>query len=117
MLLPLLIALQIPFVVTAETQVPATRSCRTDVSAVPVAAAIAVVPQTIVVAVAMHHQDVVGDDDGVEGPIGGGANGKQAIVVDKTGSPAVLYSNAARITAWLSDLVDAVDPLAAALGR
>lgn len=115
--LSLLIALQIPLVVTAETQVPATRSCRANVAAVVVATT--VVPQTIVVAVAtVHHHEVVGDDGGVEEPVGGGTNGKQAIAVDNTsGSPTVLYSNAAQITTWLDSLVDAVNPLATALGR
>lgn len=115
-LLPLLIVLQIPLVITTETQVPTTRSCRADVAAILVATA--AVAETIVVAVAtVHHQEIVGDDGGVEGPVGGGANGKQAIAVDNTsGSPTVLYSNAARITAWFGGLVNAVDPLAAALG-
>lgn len=86
---------------------------------VSVAAAAIAVFQTIVVAVAtVHHHDVVGDGGGHEGPVGSGANGKQAIAVDNTsGSPTVLYSNAARIAAWFGGLVDAVDPLAAALGR
>lgn len=112
LLLPLLIALQIPFVVTAETQVPATRSCRADVAAVSVVAV--VVPQTIVVAV-VHHHDVVGD--GGEGSVSRGTNGKQTIAVDNTsGSPTVLYSNAAWITAF-GGPVDTVDPLATAFGR
>lgn len=112
-LLQLLIALQTPLIVTAETQVPATRSCR----AVAVAATAAVAPQTIVVAT-VHHHEVVGDGGGVEEHVGGGANGKQTIAVDNTsGSPTVLYSNAAQITAWLDGPVDAVDPLATALGR
>ena len=77
MLLPLLIALQIPLVVTAKTQVPATRSCRVDVITIPVATAVVVVPQTIVVTVAtVHHHNVVGDGSGIEGSVGSGANGK-----------------------------------------
>jgi len=73
-LLPLLIALQIPLVITAETQIPTTRSC----CAVSVAAvvAVAVVPQMIVVAVAtVNHHNAVGDGGGIKGPVGG-ANGK-----------------------------------------
>ena len=78
LLLPLLIALQIPLVVTAKTQVPATRSCRVDIVTIPVATAVAVIiPQTIVVTVAtVHHHNIVGDGSEVEGPIGSGANGK-----------------------------------------
>lgn len=112
-LLHSLIALQIPFVVTAETQIPATRSCRTAAAAAPVA------PQPTVAAVAtVHHHDAVADGDGVEGSAGGGANGKQAIAVGNTsGSPTVLYSNAARITTQFGDLVDAANPLAGAFGR
>lgn len=112
-LLLLLIALQIPFVVTAETQIPATRSCRA-------AAAVVAAPQTTAVAAVatVHHHDAIADGDGVVGSGGGGANGKQATAVDNTsGSPTVLYSNAARITAQFGDLVDAADPLAGAFGR
>lgn len=68
----------------------------------------------VVAAMMMHHHDVVGDGD--EGSVGGDANGRQTIAVNNTdGSPVVLYSNAARLAAWLGDLVGAVDSLAAAL--
>lgn len=67
----------------------------------------------VVVAVTMHHYDVVADA-GDEGFSAGDTNGRQTIAVINTdGSPAVLYSNAAR----LGDLVSAVDSLTAALGR
>lgn len=65
-------------------------------------AAAVVILQAIVVAAAvagtMYHHNVISDSDG---PVGGAACGKQTIAVDNTsGSPTVLYSNAA----WLARL-------------
>lgn len=120
-------ALQIPLVVTAKTEAPATRSCRPDVATVSVAAATDIVPQAIVVAaiaiaaaVAMeHHYDVFGDGDGSSGLIDDSGSGEQAIVVDNTsGSPTFLYSNARRFaTRWFYGFVAAADSLATTLGR
>jgi len=120
------IMLQIPLVITAKTQTPATRSCRPDIATV-VAVTDIVVPQTIVIVVIivsiaiaamMHHYDIFGDGNGSGGLVDDGGSGEQAaLVVDNTnGSPTILYSNARRFAAWFHGFVVA-DSLATALGR
>jgi len=117
--------LQIPLVITAKTQTPATRSCRPDIATV-VAVTDIVVPQTIVIVVIivsiaiaamMHHYDIFGDGNGSGGLVDDGGSGEQAaLVVDNTsGSPTILYSNARRFAAWFHGFVVA-DSLATALG-
>lgn len=114
---PLPIALQIPLVVTAETQAPATRSCCADIGLVPLTTAATTVNVTVIVADVFQavvvgscrvHDHDVGDADGR-----GGGGGGRAIVVDNTsGSPILLYSNARRIAA-----LGLVAESLAALGR
>lgn len=91
-----------------------------DVAAISIVVTITIVivPRVLIVVVAavtMHHHDVVGDGNK---RTTGDANGRQTIAVNNTdGSPAVLYSNAARFAARLGDLVGAIDSLTAALRR